>query len=207
MRSFGQLPLILFFIKGMVPTESEAAEAASYSDRARVVFRNAALVDPNGDSALEECDGVLGDVPERYQRVFGSPPDAVSGIGSLREVHDGEPGVTDAQAVNLDSRSTGDPIEEERRRAHRGLSVNDPNARPVWDDPRSRRTTPDDKPIAGGSLGPAWGDTPSGKAGAAQVAITDPDARRAALEGEGEGEDATADRPKRRGRAKEAESA
>jgi hypothetical protein len=174
MRSVGQLPLILFFVNGMTPTESDAA-AASEITGARVVFRNALMVDPDGAEALEECDGVAGAVPERYQNAFGSEPGEASGIGALRAVHEDEPGVTEGQALNLDSKSTNDPIEEERRRAHRGLSVNDANSRANWPDPINVRTVADDRGAnAQGAVSTtAWG-LPSGIAGAAQVPVGGP---------------------------------
>lgn len=144
MRSVGQLPVVLYFIPGMMPTEAELNEAANL--RASVRFRNASLVDGHGAEALEECDGVMGDVPERYRRAFGSDFHSVSGVGALRAVHDGEPGVTASQPTNMDSRFSGDWTEEDRKRAARGLSPNDPNSAPVWLNPNSKPSRADDAP-------------------------------------------------------------
>jgi hypothetical protein len=123
MRAIGRNPVRLFFINGMVPTDAERKEAESIG--AGVRFRNALLVDNDGGSALEECDSVHGAVPPRYKLAFpDASTDGVTGVGGLRTVHDGEPGVTLNQPLHLDSRPTGDPIEEERRRASRGEPVN-----------------------------------------------------------------------------------
>jgi hypothetical protein len=169
MRAIGRLPVILYFINGPLPTKSEAEEAANVSG-ATVKFRNAALVDTTGAEALEECDGVMGSVPPRYDAAFGSKAGKVSGIGALRMVHGKEPGVTDGQPLHLDSTSTGNPVEEERRRAARGFSINEDAARSQWPNAEITKTRPDDSP-AGATGGPSAVDPvrPVGIPGAARV--------------------------------------
>ena len=152
MRSL-QAPKRLYFIEGMVPTPEDVLAANELDGR--VSFRNAHLVDNDGASALEECDSVHGKVPPRYKAAFPeNNSGSVSGIGALRALHDGETGVSENQALHLNSTATGDPIEEERRRAHRGVPINDPSA---------ARAEP-------GRLDPAnaWG-LPFGIPGAAQL--------------------------------------
>ncbi len=61
-------PRILFFILGALPTAEEVGEAEALGFN--VVFRNALLVPAEG--ALEACDGVAGEVPERYAAAFPS---------------------------------------------------------------------------------------------------------------------------------------
>lgn len=169
MRSVGQLPVVLYFIQGMVPSESEMSEATDLGG-VQIRFRNASLVDNHGAEALEECDGVMGDVPERYRAAFGSDWGDVSGIGALRMVHQGEPGVTRSQPVNQDSRFTGDWVEEDRKRAARGLPPNDPNSAPVWPNENSKPTRPDGTaPDSFSGTNAIKPDAPTGIAGAAQV--------------------------------------
>lgn len=168
MRSVGRLPVILYFINGMAPTEAQAEEAAGL--KANVRFRNALLVDNAGAEALEECDGVMGDVPPRYQRAFGSAPDDVSGIGALRMIHGDEPGVTSSQAVHLDSRGTGDFVEEDRRRAYKGPAINEDGARPTWPGAEAMATRPNDSaPETVQGSGALAADAKLGISGAAHV--------------------------------------
>lgn len=168
MRSVGRLPVILYFINGMAPTEDQAEEAASL--KANVRFRNALLVDNAGAEALEECDGVMGDVPPRYQRAFGSSPDDVSGVGALRMIHGDEPGVTSSQALHLDSRGTGDFTEEDRRRAYKGPAINEDGARPTWPGAAAMATRPNDAPPeAVQGSGALAADAKLGISGAAHV--------------------------------------
>jgi len=56
-----KIPVILFFTAGMVPTEEELAAGLA----ARAKFRNASL----HDDKLEECDFVMGEVPDTYDEV------------------------------------------------------------------------------------------------------------------------------------------
>lgn len=182
MRAISRLPRILFFIEGAVPSESEMNEAKGMPGN--VSFRNASLVDPIGDSALEECDGVAGKVPPRYLTAMGEDgAQDVSGIGGLRFVHGGEPGITTSQALNLDSRTTNDATEEERRRAHRGLSPNEYGASSSFDAGANGKAMarPDDSAPEGGSSASGmgtdtvkpnaagWQTQPAGVPGAAQM--------------------------------------
>lgn len=57
-----KFPRILFFINGPLPTEEQQNEALEYGFN--VAFRNADLI--SADGCREECDGVAGEVPERY---------------------------------------------------------------------------------------------------------------------------------------------
>lgn len=62
------IPKILYFISGPAPKAEDVEKASQI--KAKVVFRNALAVHP--ESALEDCDGVMGDVPESYSTKF--PP-------------------------------------------------------------------------------------------------------------------------------------
>lgn len=64
---------ILYFVDGVSPTP-EDFEAASKM-QAQVVFRNARAVPPEG--ALEECDGVAGEVPPTYAEAYPEADEAV----------------------------------------------------------------------------------------------------------------------------------
>jgi hypothetical protein len=58
---------ILYFINGSgIPTAEQTLEAHRLGHQ--ICFRNA-LVVPN-EGALEDCDGVMGDVPERYSEKY-----------------------------------------------------------------------------------------------------------------------------------------
>jgi len=66
---------ILFFINDVTPTPEEFQTAAK--TRAHVVFRNATVV-PNEQHAIEECDGVMGAVPEIYAKACPSADEAIA---------------------------------------------------------------------------------------------------------------------------------
>lgn len=61
---------ILYFIEGPLPTSEDYAKALEL--RANVMFRNAQAVPVDSSSALEECDGVAGEVPPSYAAKY--PP-------------------------------------------------------------------------------------------------------------------------------------
>lgn len=65
---------ILFFVNGPAPTAEQIVEAEALPTN--VSFRNALAV-PAENHALEECDGVAGEVPAIYAARF---PDAQSAI-------------------------------------------------------------------------------------------------------------------------------
>lgn len=69
-----KLAKILFFVLGASPTAENFAEAQEL--RANVAFRNAHHVPSDG--CLEECDGVAGEVPERYAEAFPSAEEAIA---------------------------------------------------------------------------------------------------------------------------------
>ena len=70
---------ILFFTNGPAPTAEQLAEANKLNGH--ICFRNAKYV-PAEPHALEECDGVAGDVPAIYSAEY---PDAVSAIEAREE--------------------------------------------------------------------------------------------------------------------------
>ena len=70
---------ILFFTNGPAPTAEQFAEANKLNGH--ICFRNAKYV-PAEPHALEECDGVAGDVPAIYSAEY---PDAVSAIEARDE--------------------------------------------------------------------------------------------------------------------------
>ena len=70
---------ILFFTNGPAPTAEQLAEANKLTGH--ICFRNAKYV-PDELHALEECDGVAGDVPAIYSAKY---PDAVSAIEAREE--------------------------------------------------------------------------------------------------------------------------
>ena len=70
---------ILFFTNGPAPTAEQLAEASKLSGH--ICFRNAKYV-PDEPHALEDCDGVAGDVPAIYSAEY---PDAVSAIEARDE--------------------------------------------------------------------------------------------------------------------------
>ena len=70
---------ILFFTNGPAPTAEQLVEANTLNGH--ICFRNAKYV-PAEPHALEECDGVAGDVPAIYSAKY---PDAVSAIEAREE--------------------------------------------------------------------------------------------------------------------------
>lgn len=58
---------ILFFVNGPAPTAEQFAEAEALSGN--IAFRNALAV-PSDNHALEDCDGVAGEVPAIYSAKF-----------------------------------------------------------------------------------------------------------------------------------------
>lgn len=70
---------ILFFTNGPAPTAEQLAEANKLNGH--ICFRNAKYV-PAEPHALEDCDGVAGDVPAIYSAKY---PDAVSAIEAREE--------------------------------------------------------------------------------------------------------------------------
>ena len=70
---------ILFFTNGPAPTAEQLAEANKLNGN--ICFRNAKYV-PDDPHALEDCDGVAGDVPAIYSAKY---PDAVSAIEAREE--------------------------------------------------------------------------------------------------------------------------
>ena len=70
---------ILFFTNGPAPTAEQLAEANKLNGN--ICFRNAKYV-PAEPHALEDCDGVAGDVPAVYSAEY---PDAVSAIEAREE--------------------------------------------------------------------------------------------------------------------------
>lgn len=70
MRKF---PQILFFIASTMATDKENDEAFEMGPN--VAFRNASLVATEG--ALEECDGVAGLVPARYEAKYPTAHEAI----------------------------------------------------------------------------------------------------------------------------------
>lgn len=66
-------PKILFFVDGVSPSPEDMEEAAKLSGS--VVFRNARAVPAEG--ALENCDGVAGCVPPRYEEAYDDAETAI----------------------------------------------------------------------------------------------------------------------------------
>jgi hypothetical protein len=64
---------ILFFVLGVAPTAEDFEAAAKL--QADVVFRNARAVPSEG--SLEACDGVAGEVPERYAEKYPPAEEAI----------------------------------------------------------------------------------------------------------------------------------
>lgn len=65
---------ILYFVNGNLPKPEDYKKASELG--ANVVFRNANFV-PDEDHALEDCDGVAGNVPRVYAKKFPSAEAAV----------------------------------------------------------------------------------------------------------------------------------
>lgn len=76
MASIGlKQPRVIYFTRGIVPTDEEIAEAHRCGNN--VVVRNAALVEPNlTNGQIERCDFVAGAVPPAYAKRF---PNALTG--------------------------------------------------------------------------------------------------------------------------------
>lgn len=74
-------PRILFFVASVMPTAEDFAAAERLGPN--VAFRNASAV-PN-DGALEQCDGVAGQVPARYAEKFPTAEDAIAEYEAERE--------------------------------------------------------------------------------------------------------------------------
>jgi hypothetical protein len=70
MRNF---PRILFFIASTMPSDAESDQAMELGPN--VAYRNASLVSTEG--ALEACDGVAGQVPQRYVYARPSADEAI----------------------------------------------------------------------------------------------------------------------------------
>ena len=66
---------ILFFINGMAPTVHDRIEAEALG--AQICYRNAHHV-PTDPHALEECDGVAGEVPQIYADKYPAAEDAIA---------------------------------------------------------------------------------------------------------------------------------
>lgn len=77
-------PVILFFIASVMPTEEDYAAAEQLGPNVR--FRNASMVPAEG--CLEKCDGVAGQVPERYADAYVSAEEAIEAFEQARA--DGE---------------------------------------------------------------------------------------------------------------------
>lgn len=75
-------PRILYFVKGVMPS-IEAQEVAGSYGAANVAFRNANFVPEDG--ALEQCDGVAGEVPERYKEKYPSAEEAIETFEAERK--------------------------------------------------------------------------------------------------------------------------
>ena len=93
-------PKIIYFLNDGVPTEEERAEAESLGFP--VAWRNARFIDH--DAAPEDCDGVMGAVPESYAHING-PEVALNQIEAekqaLREkVGDDSPLLTDTVKID-----------------------------------------------------------------------------------------------------------
>lgn len=80
-----RIPFVLFFHRGMNPTDEHMAAASAIG--ARIGYRNADQVGATAMSALEECDGVAGDVPDRYAAAFPSAQTAID-EGRLLRISD-----------------------------------------------------------------------------------------------------------------------
>ena len=58
-----KVPRILYFVNGVLPSKEAQKEAQKYGSN--VGFRNVKML--NDRDAIEECDGVAGEVPNRYK--------------------------------------------------------------------------------------------------------------------------------------------
>ena len=67
---------ILYFIDGPVPTKADYAGAYALAP-GNVVYRNSQHV-PAEPHALEQCDGVAGNVPEIYAKAFPKAEEALA---------------------------------------------------------------------------------------------------------------------------------
>lgn len=65
---------LLFFVNGPAPTAEQIVEAEALSGN--VAFRNALAV-PAENHALEDCDGVAGEVPAIYSAKYPTAEDAI----------------------------------------------------------------------------------------------------------------------------------
>lgn len=71
-----KFPVILHFVKGMVPTQEDIAETADYGHD--VQFRNAFLLPKKmSEGGIEACDGVSGAVPPDYAALFPHAKDVI----------------------------------------------------------------------------------------------------------------------------------
>lgn len=72
-------PRVLYFVRGMEVTDAQREDAAQYGGN--TAMRNALAVANTPHSALEECDFVAGDAPDRYRATYPH----VDSAGSLEE--------------------------------------------------------------------------------------------------------------------------
>lgn len=79
---FKNYPRVLFFISDVTPS-LEQQLAAERLAPCRVSFRNALLTSTDG--ALEDCEGVFGDVPARYAAKYPSAEKAIETYVAERE--------------------------------------------------------------------------------------------------------------------------
>jgi hypothetical protein len=85
-------PKIIFFLRNGMPENDEVEAAKEIADKgAQVVFRVGKYVPTDG--AYEECDGVAGEVPDRYKDAMTNDkrtfPDADEAIANFDGVRDG----------------------------------------------------------------------------------------------------------------------
>lgn len=78
MRKF---PRILFFVAATMPTDEDFIAAEKLGPN--VSFRNASMIPEEG--ALEHCDGVAGQVPERYGEAYPTAEEVIAEYEAERE--------------------------------------------------------------------------------------------------------------------------
>lgn len=74
-------PKILYFVKGIHTTDEQ--QLAAFQMSGDVCFRNATQVSNTG--SIEKCDGVCGEVPERYKHLPSEKEAIANYINYLKE--------------------------------------------------------------------------------------------------------------------------
>lgn len=105
-----KFPVILFFIAAATPSPKEFAEAMTYGPNVR--YRNAQYIKES--DALEICDGVAGQVPEKYAEAFPTAKEACEKYADeMRAEIEGKHAAA-KQAEEVSKQTTTPPVADQK---------------------------------------------------------------------------------------------